>query len=817
MLRQHLASLVVSAVDSLIASGRLPEAVREAAVEIIDTKQPEHGDFACNFAMAAAKKAGMQPRQIGEMLQEELMRHEPFQAIQLAGPGFINLRLKPEFVGAYVANILQSGDSFARIQAKNPLRLNVEFVSVNPNGPITVGSGRGAAFGDTLCRVLEAAGHTVNREYYINDGVNSEQMRRFALSIKAHVLQLLDSVELPEDTQYRGEYVKRVAKNLLAEQSMLRLGTNYELWEYAFTEICQAAGRTDLFALGPAIYGDAENCRHRLELLLRSDTPINNLAGTAGDILDLTAAVFVAAHGFMPVSWPAAQFEQRYRELVLSTLLIAEALRAGESVNVVDTIRMMDDFTNVARQLFAKSLEIYGTSPDRVSDEVDEEVAEIVATQIGDEARKLPTSWYQQIGQQIMLHDQAQSLEMFGVRFDTWFSEQALHEAGVVESLLDELVAKGVADDQSYRLKMVITKKGIESIEREEQAADEEDGDDQAVTPGPSPSEARGETLWLRSTKFGDDMDRVLRRRDGRLTYISSDVAYHADKFNRPLNADKLITILGPDHHGYIARLHAVVAAFLENPEALSLEPTEPLSEVDAQIYRSAEERDACQQALEQSKEKLEVVIFQIVRFLKEGKPAPMRKRDGNIYELRDLIQELGQAAAPNESVSEQLRIGRDVARFFYLMRSHDTHMDFDIDLATKQSDENPVFYAQYAHARIASILRKAEETLTPGPSPSEGRGELLTHPRETGLIKKILDLPFEVERCASDYGVHRLTTYAVELARTFHHFYDACRVIQPDQPDLTAARLDLCKATKIALKATFDLVGVSAPEKMER
>jgi arginyl-tRNA synthetase len=427
----------------------LAEGAREAVVEIIDTKQPEHGDFACNFAMAAAKKAGMQPRQIGEMLREELLQSEPFQEIEVAGPGFINFRLKPEFVAAYVPGILSQGEAFARIQAARPLRLNVEFVSVNPNGPITVGSGRGAAFGDTLCRVFEAAGHIVNREYYINDGVNSEQMRRFALSIKAHVLQMLDSVDLPEDTQYRGEYVKRVAKNLLAEQSVMQLGTNFELWQYAFSEICSASGRTDLLPSAAEIYGGGPACRERLQWLLQSDTPINNLARNVEDILDLTAAVFVAAHGFMPVSWSQVQFEQRYRELVLPTFLIAEALRAGEEVNVVDTIRMMDDFTNVARQLFAKSMEIHGTTPDRLADPLEDEVAQLVSTQIGEQARTLPASWYQQIGQQIMLQDQAHSLGLFGVRFDTWFSEQSLHEAGVVESLLDELIAKGVADAEA--------------------------------------------------------------------------------------------------------------------------------------------------------------------------------------------------------------------------------------------------------------------------------------------------------------------------------------------------------------------------------
>lgn len=209
------------------------------------------------------------------------------------------------------------------------------------------------------------------------------------------------------------------------------------------------------------------------------------------------------------------------------------------------------------------------------------------------------------------------------------------------------------------------------------------------------------------------------------------------------------------------------------------------------------------------------MIIYQLVRFLKDGEPAPMRKRDGNIYELRDLINELGESAASGEPKDDQTRIGRDVARFFYLTRSHDTSMDFDIDLATKQSDENPVFYAQYAHARICSVIRKAHESgfgVSPG-APMH----LLTHDREVALIKKCLDLPWEVDRCAEDFGVHRLTTYAVELGRAYHHFYDACRVIQPEAPDLTSARLALCDAARLTLKATFDLLGVSAPERMDR
>jgi arginyl-tRNA synthetase len=370
-------------------------------------------------------------------------------------------------------------------------------------------------------------------------------------------------------------------------------------------------------------------------------------------------------------------------------------------------------------------------------------------------------------------------------------------------------------------------------------------------------------------------MDRVIRRKDGRLTYIASDVAYHKDKFNRPENADKLITILGPDHHGYINRLLAVVAALLERETADRRPQTAnvPLQGPDADIYRSPEEREACGAALDEARKRLEVVIFQIVRFVKEGKPAPMRKRDGNIYALIDLIGELGKTMAPSAPEEERRRIGKDVARFFYLMRSHDTHLDFDIDLATKQSDENPVFYAQYAHARICSVMRKAAEarireqgsgirdqgtgqlgdaatgqsglhaaegpkpqtpapsspgdaphpsplTLHPGaegPKPQTPDYALLRHPKELALIKKIVDLPHEVRRCAEDYGVHRLTTYAVELARSYHGFYDNCRVILPEEPELSRARLGLCEAARLALAGVFDLLGISAPERMER
>ncbi|ARU41835.1 hypothetical protein CCB80_12065 [Armatimonadetes bacterium Uphvl-Ar1] len=270
------------------------------------------------------------------------------------------------------------------------------------------------------------------------------------------------------------------------------------------------------------------------------------------------------------------------------------------------------------------------------------------------------------------------------------------------------------------------------------------------------------------------------------------------------------------------------------------LDNPEPLTEHEALIYSSVEERNQCQAALAWAKDHLEVQIFQIVRFLKDGKPAPMRKRDGNIYALIDLINEIGETLKPDGITEEKQQAGSDVARFFYLMRHHDTAMDFDLELATKQSDENPVFYVQYAHARICSVIDKASASLPLSASVERGPGgeviesphsasmeiglglrsralHLLQHPKELALILKICDLQNEVARTAEDYSVNRLTTYAIELARTYHSFYDSCRVIQPDQPELSHARLALCEATRTALRAALELLGVSAPTRMER
>ncbi len=666
MIRDLVRTRIEEALQRLAREG-LAAAASFPSPEVSDTRQPEHGDYASNVALLNAKAAGMPPRILAERIAEALAEAPEFEAVEVAGPGFLNFRLKPESVASFVAEALRRGDGLPRSRHEEPQRINVEFVSVNPNGPITVGSGRGAAFGSALCNVLEAAGHTVHREYYINDGVNSEQMRLFAESVRSLAL----GEPLP-DKGYKGDYVQAVADRISEMLSR---------------------------PLAEAIDG------------LRT--------ALAGEI---------------------DPWERRTLERRLATLLRVEERRAASA-----------DAAGCIRELSTEDLKL--------------------------------------LCETLMIERQRSDLADFGVRFDTWFSEQSLHDAGEVERCLQRLIDAGIADTEPYQTVLKLGKNGevLESQRVEQATGDDEDD-------GAPQGEAVQPTLWLRSTRFGDDKDRVLRRRDGRLTYIASDLAYHLDKFNRPSQADRLVTVLGPDHHGYIGRLTAVVAALLRKPDG----------------------EDADREALEEARRRLQVVIFQIVRFVKEGKPAPMRKRDGNIYALIDLIEELGRTMAPEESPERQKEVGKDLARFFYLMRSHDTHMDFDIDLATRRSDENPVFYVQYAHARVCSVLRKAEEAGFHAPlQPEPSELALLAHPKELALVKKIADLPHEVRRCAEDFGVHRLTTYAVELARLYHAFYDTCRVIQPEEPALTRARLSLCAAAALGLRRALGLLGVSAPERM--
>ncbi len=778
MVRDALIHIISQAVEDLLKNQVIDQSVKLISVEIEPPKQADHGDFATNFCLVASKAAKTNPRALAETLLPAILAadidlskkgwpvnkgnqgatdgtsdpshpgegRDPVQEIpgllrpnlgggqqsailsaDIAGPGFINFKLNPAWAAQFLTEVINNPEEFYKPKNNQPQKVNVEFVSVNPNGPITIGSGRGAAFGSALCNVLEAAGNTVHREYYINDGVNSEQMRLFAESVKA----IIEGRPVP-DNGYKGDYVHEVATTLTNWDSLLRIKSELENL------------RNQLL---PKLYTG--------EVVPHPEEPL--LDGVALDHLDKWA-------------------------------------------NRIEVIRSLMERVEADSTVFVT----------------------------------LPLAQQIEICTVIMTAVQRTALSTFQVNFDTWFSEQSLHDSGTVEQELQHLIANGVADDQPIRTKVVMAKGGIiKEVLKENQPIDEEDVDNAEGCPpqdwggqgGVDENQsAAGEaivqsnkTIWLRSTKFGDDQDRVLKRKDGRLTYIASDVAYHKDKFNRPANGDKLITVLGPDHHGYIARLTAVVAAMFSD-QVEPLDNPEPLNEHEALIYDSVADRNQCQAALAWAKQHLEVQIFQLVRFLKDGKPAPMRKRDGNIYALIDLINEIGATLKPEGTEKEKQQAGSDVARFFYLMRHHDTAMDFDLELATKQSDENPVFYVQYAHARICSVIEKALQAF-PQDSQNQSGVDLaqLQHPKELTLILKVLDLQNEVARTAEDYSVNRLTTYAIELARTYHSFYDSCRVIQPDQAELSQARLALCRATRIALQSALKLLGVSAPNRMER
>jgi arginyl-tRNA synthetase len=520
----------------------------------------ELGDYSTNAAMLLAPARGEPPREIAERLREDLGARlaGTVDRIEVAGPGFVNVFLADRWYREAVVALLGAGPGFGGGSVEERERMLVEFVSANPTGPLHAASGRHAAYGDALARVLAFAGHDVEREYYLND--TGRQVRQFAESIAAR----MQGQEPPEDG-YRGDYVIELAETLAA------------------------AG---------ADPGDVEG-------LARRGTEI-------------------------------------MRERIESTL------------------------------------------------------------------------------------------GRFGVRFDTWSSERSMYERGAVESALERLRESG----------HVYEREGA---------------------------------VWLRTTSFGDEKDRVLIRSDGEPTYFAPDIAYHYDKLGR--GDDHLIDVLGADHHGYVPRMRAAIAALGEDAD------------------------------------RFEVQMIQMVHVAVRGERAQMSKRQGTFVALDDLIDD----------------IGTDATRFFLLQRSHETTVDVDLDLARKESPDNPVYYVQYAHARIASILRKAraEDAAPPDEGPdgvderavaaaAEGQTALAAsaEPAERALIQRLLELPMEVQTAAERRTPHRLTAYATAAAADFHAFYRDCQVVGAGE-GLQEARLALSIAAKRVIARTLDLLGVSAPERM--
>ena len=553
-LRELLAKAVAAAVDA----GELPAEAGGVDVCVERPPRPEMGDFSTSVALALARVAGRPPMQVAETLVSHLPSDAFVEAVEVAPPGFINFRLSLRWLTEAVAECLRRGQDYGRSDWGAGRRVQVEFVSANPVGPIHIGNARGGPYGDVLASLLEATGHQVTREYYINDGPENTQIVVFGASVQARYLQALGvHVELPEGG-YQGEYVAELGQALAAE------------------------------------------------------------------------------HG------------ERYRDVPR-------------------------DETG--------ALLFFGLVRERMIQ---------------------------------MLREDCDAL---GITFDVWFSEQSLYDSGAVAAVVEELLRRG--------------------------AAYERDG-----------------AVWLRSSDYGDDEDRVLVRQSGAPTYLASDAAYGLNKFFER-SFDHVIYVWGPDHGGYVARLKAALAA-------LGIQP-----------------------------ERVEIVIYQIVRILRGGEPVRMSKRAGNVIWLRDVIQE----------------VGRDAVRFFFLMRSVDAHLDFDLELAARQSEENPVYYVQYAHARTYGIQKEAAARGFPGPSVE--RLDLLSHQAERDLMRYIADYRELVSEAARQRAPHRLTHFALDLARAFHQFYDRCRVLDPSNRELSAARLALVVATGQVLRNLLGLLGVRAPERM--
>jgi arginyl-tRNA synthetase len=527
------------------------------AIHVERPRQREHGDYATNFALVTAKPLGLPPREVATRLAARLTQHDGIEKVDVAGPGFLNITLAGDALGALAKTIVEQGEAYGRSDAGGKRKINLEFVSANPTGPMHVGHARWAACGDALGRLLAATGYDVTREFYVNDA--GAQTDKLAQSLYVRARQAAgEDVAFPEDG-YHGEYVRETAATIVAEQP---------------------------------------------------------------GILDR----------------PEAEALATFKERGLAILL-----------------------------------------------------GEIQAT-----------------------------LRSFGVEFDVWFSERSLHESGEIQKAVERFRAQGRVFD--------------------------EDG-----------------AIWLRTTDFGDDKDRVLVRGDGTPTYFAADCAYYLDKRER--GAEKVIIQVGADHHGYTGRMKAMVACYGDDPD-----------------------RD------------FHLLIGQLVSLTQGGEPVKMSKRAGTFVAFDDLVE----------------AVGNDAARYSLVRSSMDSDLTLDIDLVTRHDPENPVFYVQYAHARIASLLRNAKDLGIERGAAYDAA--LLTHEREGDLLRALGEFPRIVASAAELDAPHRVARYLEELAGVYHRFYDACRVLPGEngpEPALTTARLWLCEATRTVLANGLALLGVTAPDRM--
>ncbi len=588
-MKQNIQQLLQETVSRLQAQGVIPTDF-QADIQLDHSKDKTHGDFATNLALMLAKPCQKKPRELAELISQNLPENPNISKVEIAGPGFLNFFVTESAQANVISEILQAKENFGSCDIGKGTRVFLEYVSANPTGPLHVGHGRGATFGASLANLLKTAGYDIHSEYYVNDA--GRQMNILAVSLWLRYLAMHGlNFEFPRNG-YKGDYVNDMAQTLSAK-------VNKDFMRDI----------ADVF----------------------KDVPLDEQADKTGD-----------------------------KEAHIDAL-----------INNCKTLLGKDNFAIVF-----------------------------------------------DIGLDTIVADIREDLQEFGVVFDEWFSEKRLITSEAVQHAFDVL----------QKADMLFEEKGA---------------------------------LWFKSTKFGDDKDRVVRRENGETTYFASDIAYMLNKFDR--GAQQLVYIFGSDHHGYLPRLRASVAALGHNNED---------------------------------------VLFELVQFavLYRGKEqVKMSTRSGEFVTLRELRHE----------------VGNDAARFFYIMRKADQHMDFDLELAKSKSNENPVYYIQYAHARVCSVFKQLEEK---GFDYDAAQGlsnlALLTEEHEQALIRLLSRYQETIIGAAQTKEPHRIATYLRELANALHSYYNA-HIFLVDDENLRNARLSLCAATKQVLVNALKLLGVSAPNSM--
>ncbi len=598
-----LCQLFDTAIHSLKQKGVLAEDFI-VPVQLTRTKDPAHGDFACNIALVGAKKVGKNPRELAQMILDALPKSGLIERAEVAGAGFINVFLNKQIKFAVLDEILQKKQNFGISDTHKGKRVQVEFVSANPTSSLHVGHGRGAAYGMSVANLLEATGFDVCREYYVNDA--GRQMDILATSTYLRYLEKCGEPIVFPVNAYQGDYVADFGQALLDEFG--------EKYRHSFEEVIKNVPDDAVFT---------EQNGEKIQLSGDKEAHIDGL--------------------------------------------------------IANTKRLLGEDYNVFLQFALNN----------ILDDIKEDLAE------------------------------------FGVTFENWYSEKSLGDK--IENAL------AVLDKNGY----LYEKEG---------------------------------NIWFKSTLFGDEKDRVVKRANGLLTYFASDIAYHEDKFERGF--DTVINVWGADHHGYIPRVKAGLSA-------LGIDPN-----------------------------RLEVMLVQFVALYRGDEKVQMSSRSGQFVTLRQLREE----------------VGNDAARFYYVARTPNIHMDFDLNLAKSQSKDNAVYYIQYAHARICRVLEKLSEFGLLVDLEIGKQNEDKFDAKESELIKVLSAYPDVILRAANAREPHILTNYLKDLAAQFHGWYDTSRILPKGLTDNTATgeelaimqvRLRLSLAVKQVLANGLTLLGLSTPDAM--